>query len=470
MHRLLIFLFLTSCATGSKHLVAIDLALTDIQNGKSQQGRDALEKLCDDGSTGACALSGRKVALLKPISILQSVTSNNQSRFVAVVPHREKLKYFMRNGDALTRLDAEHFEHAGSANVVDQVEAFGLEPKVSYELIVISPDGMLWDKRVFRALDLNRKRARIAVASGMDDALQPEQTKLWNQLANQRPDVIFMIGDNVYTEKGESFTADANPESIWKRYAETRENLAIFKVPTLIPVMAVWNDHDYGRNDGDRTYPYKTESADIFLTFFAQKKPAPGFERGPGVSSWWNAFGIHFAFMDSRSFRSPNGLDIPDQTHFGVDQEKWLSEHLLAAHEPVFLISGDQFFGASQPFESYERSHPKRFFTQLEEWKKDPEPLLFLSGDRHLSEIAKVPAPRLGYPTYELTSSGMHSAVSPGVFQKNPEPNQLVGADGQHNYMMVEVIRSQHGFIQLDAQAFGLDRKQLYQRALTVKH
>jgi alkaline phosphatase D len=231
-------------------------------------------------------------------------------------------------------------------------------------------------------------------------------------------------------------------------------------------VFAVWNDHDYGKNDGDRTFNGKTESTDIFLTFFAQRKPAPGFEPGPGVSSWWNAYGAHFAFLDNRSFRSPNGLDIPDQTHFGEAQDKWLSEHLQISHEAVFLISGDQFFGGYHPFESFEGNHPKRFLAELLEWKAAGAPLVFMSGDRRLSEILKVPAARLGYTTYELTSSPIHAQPSEA---KYPSPNQLVGADGQCNYIILELIRSERNFVQLDVQAFGLERKQLYQKTLTVK-
>jgi alkaline phosphatase D len=470
LHRLLLFLFLTSCATGSKRLAAIDSALADVQNGKSEQGRAALDKVCESGATGACALLGRQVSAIRPVSILQSVTSNSQSRFVIVLPHHEKLNYYVKHGDALNRLEPEHFERSGMSSTVDQVEAFNLEPSKAYDLIVVSSDGMLWDKRSFKTLDLKRKRARIAVISALDDSLKVEQLKMWTQLLNQRPDAILLLGDSVFPEKGDAFTGAATPDLLWRSYAESRDSLALFHSPVLVPVLALWNDHDYGRNDGDRTYPYKNDSAEIFLTFYAQRKPAPAFERGPGLSAWWNAFGVHFALLDNRSYRSPDGLDVSDQTHFGVDQEKWLEEHMKSAAEPVFLASGDQFFGGYHHLESYEGNHPKRFLTALEGWKKDPEPVLFLSGDRRLSEIIKVPAPRLGYTTYELTSSGLHANVPQGAFQENPSPNQLAGADGVLNYMMVELIRSERNFIQLDVQAFGPDKKQLYQKILTVKH
>jgi len=467
MHRLLLVSFtvflisgLVSCATGSKQLVGVHAALTEAQNGKSEQGRAALDKLCEKGSTGACAINGRPVELVKPLSIMQSVTSNSQARFVVVVPRHETLEYYVRAGDSITKLTPERTDKFGTRQVVDEVEAFHLDTKTTYELIVIASDGMVWDKRNFRALDLNRRRVRMAVVTGLDDQQTALQQRMWTQLKNQRPDVVLMAGNTVYGEK------DSTPESLYKRYLSTRESLSFFTSNPLVPVMATWNDRDYGKNDGDRTYSAKSDAADIFFTFFAQKKAAPGLEPGPGISGWWSAFGVHFALLDNRTFRSQNGVELPDQTHFGADQETWLVGHMKLVHEPVFLVSGDQFFGGYQHLESYEGNHPKSFAQQLTEWKKTPAPVLFISGDRHLMELLKVPG--FGYSTYELTAAPMHAEFGSGVIPA--DPNQVVGAENKNGYLMLELIRSERGFLQFDVQSFGEDRKQLFQKTLTVKH
>lgn len=428
--------------------------------------KSSLEKNCEQGVSGACALLGRDVAAVKSVSIMQGVTSADQARFVIVLPRQQKLQYVISSREGTVALNPERFTHQSSSAQVDHVEATGLKPGVPYDLIVLGPDGTLWDKRAFRTLDLSRKRARFAVTADMDDQLRTEQTKMWSQLLIQRPDVIFMIGDNVYADRG----SDSIPDRLWRRYVETRESLQVFKANPLIPVYAVWDDHDYGSNDGDRTFNYKTESENIFYTFFPQRKPASAFERGPGVASWWKAFGVHFAFLDSRSFRTPNRADLADQTHLGAEQEKWLSDHLQNAGRPVFLISGDQFFGGYQPFESYEGSHPKRFATQLEEWKKIKSPLVFVSGDRHSTEILKVPTDRLGYPTFEITATPIHAPVYPDSFTVNPSPHQFVGAAGKYNYALIEIMHSGHNFLQIDVQAFSMDKEQLFQKTLTVKH
>ena len=50
--------------------------------------------------------------------------------------------------------------------------------------------------------------------------------------------------------------------------------------------------------------------------------------------------------------------------------------------------------------------------------------VVLVSGDRHLAEISRLPAQRVGYPVYEITTSGLNSAVGMiGRFIQ--EPNQL---------------------------------------------
>ncbi len=40
-------------------------------------------------------------------------------------------------------------------------------------------------------------------------------------------------------------------------------------------VIGVWDDHDYGINDGDMTYPNKLETRDIFLDFVDEPNDSP---------------------------------------------------------------------------------------------------------------------------------------------------------------------------------------------------
>jgi phosphodiesterase/alkaline phosphatase D-like protein len=294
--------------------------------------------------------------------------------------------------------------------------------------------------------------------------------RIWPEALAHKPDAVFMIGDNVYVDRKNGQIVSGDGDHIWNRYDETRTRLPIFFAETLTPIFATWDDHDFGANDTDRTFPYKQDSTDIFFGFFPQRKAAPGFERGPGVASIFTGFGLTWIFLDDRSFRSPNKSGSPDQTHLGLDQERWVSEHLASAEGPVALISGDQFFGGYHKMESFEGSHSENFKKLLAEWEKARAPIVFFSGDRHLTEIMKIPPNYLGYPTFEVTSSAIHAKVFPGTLAKDPNPRQWVGMDGINNYSIIETMRSEPNLLQLSVSAFTLNHKLLYQKTLTVKH
>lgn len=467
-YALLVAVLVGGCVSGPKR-AQFEQAL--VQNTTPGQGRAALTPLCEKGLSGACALLGKPAEPRRLLPVVQSVTSDTQARFVILVPKSESPLYFVRRGESFTQLKPERSERSYSKQATDQVEAFDLALKQNYELLILSPAGELWDKREFRALDVKRKRGRIAVISCSDEHMREMADKMWPQVLQQKPDVLLMIGDNVYADHlEEKRWGDTTAEVVWERYVRNRSSLPLYMAPQLIPVLATWDDHDFGRNDADRTYAYKEQSLETFLSFFAQRKPGPGFERGPGVASWWSAFGIQIGLLDGRFFRSPNKLDLPDQTHFGPEQEKWINDHLKTVQTPVWLVSGDQFFGGYHGFESYEGSHPKSFQAQLGEWRKSKAPIVFVSGDRHLSEIIKVPESVLGYPTYEITSSAIHAKVFADAFERFPNKNQLIGVAGVYNYSIVELMRAERGLQQLSVQAFGPDQKLLYQKTLTVRH
>ncbi len=447
---------LLSCASGGRSGLDLNPVLDD-----SAQ----LAKLCGEGATSACALIGKEALATRTLPILQGLTSHQQSRFVVQVPKASAVAYYLRGPGGLKRIEHERQLLKGTSSALDRMEVFDLKLGPEYELIVAGPDGVLWDLRKFSAVDLGKKKAKVVIASCMDESFREVQKAIWAQVLAQKPDAIFLIGDNVYANQPARITSE---EQIFRRYAEAREAIDLFRAPKLVPILATWDDNDYGMNDGDRTWLFKPAVTGAFFGFFPQEKAGAEFQRGPGISSWWRAFGVNFALLDNRSFRSPNGLDLPDQTHFGAEQEKWIQQGITAAREPVLLVSGDQFFGEYKLCESYESNHPRSLSARLKDWRKSPVPLLFVSGDRHLADINSVPKALLGFPTYEITSSAIHARVYPDSFERCPSPHQVVGIDGAMNYMLVQIQRATRKQLSLDVRSFGENGKLHFQKTLVV--
>lgn len=378
----------------------------------------------------------------KSFPIMQGITTSSTTQIVLLLPKHEKFAIELEDGFTGTLqpvISDESVTREFSKVVVRKIRFAGLELKKTYLLKVKTENGIV-DFRALQSVDLKSKTVKFAVVSCLDDAFMAEQSAMWKQVIDQKPDYLFMIGDNVYADRKNGVNnSPASPRQLWERYVETRHTLDFFFAKELIPVLAVWDDHDYGMSDGNKTYEYKKESREIFETFFAQDAVLGIWSRGPGVSGWLNAFEQNFVFVDDRSFRTPNeGSGDEEETHWGSEQEKWVLAKLKESTQPSWIIQGDQFFGAYAPFESYERNHPQSFKKIMKQLGEDKEPVVFISGDRHLIEYMKIEKAVLGYPTYELTTSALHAKVHPENWKEKHNPRRMAGSGSHQNFAVIE--------------------------------
>ena len=437
---------------------------------------EELQKSCLRGLTAACALIDKAMEPQQKHPVLQGASSSTETTLVVQRQKSENLVYAVRRTDQNKLKDWSYavFEtrsRSFSDYVEDQIHLSGLKSDKGYEFLVFDDGGMLKDQRFFHTLNSKKKNAKINIASCMNDTYMDVAKQIWPEFMDQKPDAIFLIGDNVYADKATVNFGPATAEILWNRYVETRQSLPLFYSKTLTPVFAIWDDHDYGKNSGDRTFEHREASRQVFLDFFPQDHRLQDVSRGDsGLTYSLFAFSVNWFFMDNRFERSPNGLRVADETQWGVGNEKWLEQRLKANPWPAFVIEGDQFFGGYHPFESYENNHPesfKNFF--LKTVKSTSKPMLFMSGDRHLTEIIIAPKDKLGYQTYELTSSGIHSTRYPHAYEKNPNPHMLVGVPGEYNYMVLDLKEVKPRSITIQVESFGLNNKKFYSKILTVK-
>lgn len=368
----------------------------------------------------------------------------------------------------------------------------GLRSSTSYVLKVSGGDASKKDERYFRTLDTHKPELSFALVSCMDDSFKKEQEMMWSQLSSMRPDVIFLIGDNVYADWKESRNLGpvVDSSTMWQRFVETRQILSLFRQRRLTPVLAVWDDHDFGMNDGNRNRPNIGDAQEIFFSFFGRQDiGATEFAAGPGVSFTWETRGQVFAFLDDRSFRSVNKKPTicesrsnhsacqrggtyaspdADETHFGEQQEEWLFRQLALRRSPVWLISGDQWFGGYQPFESYEGNHPRSFKRFLDRLLVQDDLFVFLSGDRHLSEMMRIEPAAVGYETYELTSSAIHARVFPPGWSDFPNPRQIEGRGETLNYTMITSRTDSPTKLLARITAWGPNNTILYSREINL--
>lgn len=401
------------------------------------------------------------------LAILQGPTNDTSTFLSAMVPKDRAIEYKLFDKETGHEIKArattqkkvsQDFSPWAAVRILYE----GLDKTKTYEFRAIDDTGKVLDHREFALIDSSKGYGQFVAASCMDDAY-PEQEDMWSTVISLNPQFLILMGDTVYADRRGNVKFEfADPEILWHRYVQTRNTLKIFRTPKLVPIFAVWDDHDFGKDDGDSTFKYKKEARETFEAFFPMTPAAKIFEHGPGLSSHFQVFSQDFFMMDDRSFRTK-------ETHWGEAQEKWLISGVRAAKNPVWITNGVQFFGGYQPFESFEGENPAQFEQLIKDLKEPPVPVVFVSGDRHLTEILRIEESKLGFETFEITTSPIHAKTFPGTFVKYPSARQVAGRDGKFNFAFFKVEQADAHNLKFDVKVMGENQEVLYEKALQVK-
>ncbi len=272
--------------------------------------------------------------------------------------------------------------------------------------------------------------SKIALGScANEDWEQP----IWNPIVEQNPDLFLFLGDNVYADTEDMKVMQA-------AYDKLAAKPGYQRLLQTCPVVAVWDDHDYGVNDGGAEYAMRDSSETIFHRFFDTPADADSRKRR-GIYDVRYFEGperevLQIIQLDTRYFRSrptplpqrgergPYGKNTdPDATVLGEAQWAWLETVLKAPADLRIIMSSYQLLPQDHNWELWENfpNERVRFLKLLRACETGP--VLIVSGDRHMGEIMelKVSDPNSpGFPVYEMTSSGLSMA---GGGMKN-EPNR----------------------------------------------
>ena len=233
-------------------------------------------------------------------------------------------------------------------------------------------------------------------------------------------DLFLMIGDNVY---GDSESEDLRElRSAYKKQKENFKNMNL-----NFSFEAIWDDHDYGLNDGGKNYAFKEQAKELFLDFW--NIPVDDVRRSRqglyfDVLKSIDEKDVHIIFLDTRTFRDklkptddrgapgkeryiPN-LDR-SLTMLGEDQWNWLREKLAEPSDYKIIVTSIQFLSIGHGWESwnnmpYERD---RLINMIDNSGLDN--MIVLSGDRHRGGLYQLKT-STGKTISEITSSSLNAA------------------------------------------------------------
>jgi len=274
--------------------------------------------------------------------------------------------------------------------------------------------------------------SRIALGSC---AKQDRPMPIWSAVSGFRPDVLLLLGDNVY--------GDTEDMAVLRgKYDLLAADRGFGAIRNTVPIVAVWDDHDYGVNDGGREYPMRRESQQVFLDFFGIPADAPvrtrdGIYRQVVVGPPGRR--VQFICLDTRSHRAPltslpkaervKGRgpyvpsDDPEATVLGAEQWEWLAKVLREPAELRIVLSSIQVASTEHGWEHWGNFPAER--ARLLKTLRDSEAtgVIIVSGDRHSAEISMIPAAddALAYPLHDVTASSFNQ---PKRVDRDGEPNR----------------------------------------------
>jgi alkaline phosphatase D len=273
---------------------------------------------------------------------------------------------------------------------------------------------------------------RIALGSC---AKQDRSMPIWAAVRDFRPDVLLMLGDNIYGDTEDMAELRA-------KYGRLAADSGFAAVRTAVPIVAIWDDHDYGVNDGGREYPLRRESLQVFCDFFeipaaAAVRTQEGIYRSMVVGPPGRR--VQFLCLDTRFHRSPleslpkaervkgRGPYVPsadpEATVLGAAQWAWLAATLREPVELRIVLSSIQLASTEHGWEHWGNFPLER--ARLLATLRDSEApgVIIVSGDRHSAEISRIPAgpDALAYPLYDLTASSFNQ---PKRVDRDDEPNR----------------------------------------------
>lgn len=285
---------------------------------------------------------------------------------------------------------------------------------------------------------------------------------IFDAIAAQAPDVMLWLGDNVYFREPEWTSAEAMND----RYRAYRELPELHRLWRATSHLAIWDDHDYGPNDGDASFVLKGAALDTFKRYWPN--PTHGLPGVPGVFTQVRVADADLFLLDDRWYRYPNRYpNVPDKALLGPQQLEWLKQALLSSNATFKVVAmGTQFWNRVSRFETWQNYPDEQ--QKLRDWLREQRisGVVFLSGDRHFSELLRLP--REGtYPLYEFTSSPLTAgafANPDGLERSNPDlvPDTLVT---QRSFGMVR-LAGPKGNRTLTFEAYDGDGILLWSRAV----
>ena len=259
---------------------------------------------------------------------------------------------------------------------------------------------------------------------------QDRSMAILKTIEKKKLDLFMFIGDNVYGDQ-----KDGELDKLIRTYKQQYNNLDNFL--KNVSSEFIWDDHDFGLNDGGSNYRYKDRAKELFLETWKIPSQDPrrlrdGLYFDKMIKK--NGLKVHLIFLDNRSFKSEWKLTDefnkegkeryvkdfdPDKTLLGKKQWQWLKDKLNEDSDIKIILSSLQILSLGHGWESWDKLplERERLFNLIDE--SNVSNLFILSGDRHRGGFYSFKT-NDNNDIYEFTSSSLNLPIPFNTEEKGP--------------------------------------------------
>lgn len=270
--------------------------------------------------------------------------------------------------------------------------------------------------------------------------MTPSKQYIYKHMNEVDANTMLWLGDNHYFLKYEYYH---HPRK-FKRYVKQRTHLKINRfLKNGWSHYAIWDDHDYGPNNSLSDYSLKSSSLMLHQAFWPN--PYHGLANDSGIYTHFSQKEADFFLLDVRYHKT--SLQADHRTLLGEKQLNWLLTSIKASKKPFkFIITGSQFVNDKSSHDAFHHYQEER--QKIIDFIKDQKVsgVIFISGDKHYSELLKMPV-QGAYPLYDFTCSPLTSYVH-GIDPNENDPWRVKGTlVKDQNFGTLEIYNTTHGLM-----------------------
>jgi alkaline phosphatase D len=293
-------------------------------------------------------------------------------------------------------------------------------------------------------------------------AFQSVEQPVFREVVASQPDLYLSLGDAIYGDYDLATKSvyEVTPESLRREWQVLADNPDWQYLRSRVPIMATWDNHDYGHHSAGAEFPLREESERIFLDFLGEPEDSSRRER-TGIY-YARVFGpegrrVQLILLDTRSFKSPPLLAERDKgvsgslgkyapnrdpaaTLLGAEQWAWLESQLREPAELRLIASSGQIIPDEKGMDEW-GNYPLERQRLLQLAASNETRVLLLSGNVHFTEASQSSIG--GVPLVEFTASGLTHVNE--VYPRAPNSYRVAGPLVEPNFGLVDIEWKESG-------------------------